>query len=581
MHVATGSGRGDHHATLLRVGSGAEPLTPGAEAVDGRAGADLLGDLDRGDRRRTPVGRAGPRRPLGAAAQRHEDLGDLLLVEGLLVEQLEDQRVEDVAVLLEDVEGLLVGGGEELLGLLVDDPGDLLGVVAGVADVAAQERLGVAVAQLDRAQPLGHAVLGDHRARHGGGLLDVVAGAGGRVVEDHLLGGPAAEHVGELVEHLRARLGVLVGVRQHHRVAERPAARQDRHLVHRVVARQRRRDQGVAALVVGGDELLLLAHQAGAPLRTGDHAVDGLVEGLHRDHLLVGARGEQRGLVEHVGQVGAAEAGRTTRHRDQVDVLGQRLAAGVHREDLLAAGQVGCVHLDLPVEAARAQQRRVEHVGPVGGRDQDDAAADVEAVHLDQQLVEGLLALVVAAAHAGAAVPADGVDLVDEDDRRRVLLGLLEQVADPGGADADEHLDEVGAGDRVERHAGLAGHGAGEQRLAGAGRAVQQHALGDLGAHGLELGGLLEELLDLAELLDGLVAAGDVGERRLGHVLGDQLRLGLGELHDAAAAAALHGVHQPEEQHHQQDDRQEGEDERAEQPRPGDLDRRLLDRARR
>ena len=224
-----------------------------------------------------------------------------------------------------------------------------------------------------------------------------------------------------------------------------------------------------------------------------------------------------------------------------------RLAARVDLEDLVAAGQVGGVDLDLPVEAARAQQRRVEHVGAVGRGDQDDAAADVEAVHLDQQLVEGLLALVVAAAHAGAAVAADGVDLVDEDDRRGVLLGLLEQVADAGGADTDEHLDEVGAGDRVERHAGLAGDRAGEQGLAGAGRAVEQHALGDLGADRLELGGLLEELLDLAELLDRLLAAGDVGERRLRHVLGDQLGLGLGELHDAAAAAALDLVHQEEE----------------------------------
>ena len=285
--------------------------------------------------------------------------------------------------------------------------------------------------ELDRAQPLGHAVLRDHRPGHAGGLLDVVAGAGGRVVEDHLLGRPAAQHVGELVEHLRAGLGVLVLVGQHHRVAERPAAREDRHLVHRVVARQRRRDQGVAALVVGGDELLLLAHQAGPPLRTGDHAVDRLVQRLVDDQLLVVARGEQRGLVEHVGQVGAGEPGRTPRDTEQVDVLRHRLAARVHLQDLVAPGEVGGVHGDLPVEAAGPQQRRVEDVGPVGGGDQDDAAADVEAVHLDEQLVERLLALVVAAAHAGAAVPADGVDLVDEHDRRGVLLGLLEQVADP------------------------------------------------------------------------------------------------------------------------------------------------------
>jgi hypothetical protein len=83
---------------------------------------------------------------------------------------------------------------------------------------------------------------------------------------------------------------------------------------------------------------------------------------------------------------------------------------------------VGAVDDDLPVEAAGAQQRRVEDVGPVGGGDQDDAVLHVEAVHLDEQLVERLLALVVAAAEAGAAVAADGVDLVDEDDARRACL---------------------------------------------------------------------------------------------------------------------------------------------------------------
>jgi hypothetical protein len=100
---------------------------------------------------------------------------------------------------------------------------------------------------------------------------------------------------------------------------------------------------------------------------------------------------------------------------------------------------------DLAVEAARAQQRRVEHVGAVGGRDDDDARVALEAVHLHQQLVQGLLALVVAAAEARAALAADRVDLVDEHDAGRVLLRLLEHVAHARGAHADEHLDEVGA----------------------------------------------------------------------------------------------------------------------------------------
>ena len=91
------------------------------------------------------------------------------------------------------------------------------------------------------------------------------------------------------------------------------------------------------------------------------------------------------------------------------------------------------------------------------------------------------------AAEPGAAVAADGVDLVDEDDARGVLLALLEQVAHPAGADADEHLDEVGARDGEEGHVGLAGDRTGQERLTGSRRAHEQHALGDLAAELLEL----------------------------------------------------------------------------------------------
>jgi hypothetical protein len=66
-----------------------------------------------------------------------------------------------------------------------------------------------------------------------------------------------------------------------------------------------------------------------------------------------------------------------------------------------------------------------------------------------------------------------------------------------GCAHADEHLDEVGARDREERHIRLAGDGASEQRLTGAGRADQQHAARDAAAEPLELLRVAQELDDL------------------------------------------------------------------------------------
>src|SRR5699024_263933 len=153
----------------------------------------------------------------------------------------------------------------------------------------------------------------------------------------------------------------------------------------------------------------------------------------------------------------------------------------------------------------------------------DDALAALETVHLDQQGVQGLLALIVTAAQAGATMPADGVDLVDEDDARRVLLGLVEHVAHAAGANADEHLDKVGTGNGEERHLGLAGNRLGQQGLAGARWADHQHAARNAAAQLLELGRVLEELDQFADFVLGLLATGHVTEIDLDLVLALQL----------------------------------------------------------
>src|SRR5689334_10521881 len=152
--------------------------------------------------------------------------------------------------------------------------------------------------------------------------------------------------------------------------------------------------------------------------------------------------------------------------------------AQLQPQDLDAPVQVGCVDHDLAVEAPGAQQRRIEDVGAVGGADHDQPRVAGEAVHLDEDLVERLLALVVSLADAGAALAPRGVELVDEDDRGSRLASLAEQVAHARRADAHERLDELRARKREEGGVGLARDGLGEQRLAGTWRPHQQHTLG-------------------------------------------------------------------------------------------------------
>mmetsp|Transcript_44090 Transcript_44090/g.104970 ORF Transcript_44090/g.104970 Transcript_44090/m.104970 type:complete len:408 (+) Transcript_44090:772-1995(+) len=273
---------------------------------------------------------------------------------------------------------------------------------------------------------------------------------------------------------------------------------------------------GVPSLVVGDARALLLGEDLALLLEAADHALDRRLEVHHPHHRLGVARGDERRFVAYVCDVRAGEARREGGHalRHLVEAVAQLDLLQVNLVDLEAAANVGLVDLDLPVEPARAEEGGVEDVGTVRPRQHHNPSQRVEPVHLDEELVEGVLALVVAASGeaALAARAADRVDLVDEHDARRVRPRLGEEVADARRAHAHEHLDEVRPRDREERHARLARHGLGEQRLARPRRAAEEGALGDLGAEDLELVRVLEELHELVHLHLGLLEASDVSE---------------------------------------------------------------------
>src|SRR5207248_2393184 len=151
-----------------------------------------------------------------------------------------------------------------------------------------------------------------------------------------------------------------------------------------------------------------------------------------------------------------------------------------------------------------------------------------EPVHLGQDLVQRLLALVAAAepGNVPAARAADRVELVDEHDRRRSRLRLREEVADARRAHADDRLDELGRRLREEGHVRLARDRASEQRLAGSRRPREQDAARDASAEPPELVRALQELDDLAQLRLRLVDPGHVreGHARAGRLVTAGLR---------------------------------------------------------
>jgi hypothetical protein len=137
-----------------------------------------------------------------------------------------------------------------------------------------------------------------------------------------------------------------------------------------------------------------------------------------------------------------------------------------------------------------------------------------------------------------------------------MLLRLLEHVAHARGAHADEHLDEIGAGDREEGHLCLARDRLREQRLARSGIAHHQHAARDAPAQLLELRRVAEELDKLRDLFLGFLAARDVRERDGVVRLVEHTGAALAERERPAPPAALHLAHEedphPDQEQHRE-----------------------------
>ena len=431
------------------------------------------------------------------------------------------------------------------LDLDVDAARRLLGVILVIGVVAAQEYLMLRLTKHLRSKLLAHAQARDHLARHLGRALQIVARARRDVVAHEFLGNATSQEHGKLVEHLVLGLEEVVLLRKLQRVAQRLAAADDRDLVNRIGMLQDVAHQGVTALVVGNRGALGLGHHATLALRTGNHALHRLLDLVHRDYGTMAAGSKQRRLVEQICQIGAGEANGHLGELLKLHILVHRLVLGMHAQDLLAALHIRTVDRDLTVKTTGTQQCRIQDVRTVGRSDQDDRLALLKTVHLDQQLVERLLALVVTAAQASSALTSHSIDLIDEDDRRGLGLGLLKEVTHTAGADAHEHLHKVRARDAKERHARLAGNGLGQQRFTGARRANQQHATRDLGAQLAIAIRIAQKVTDLLELLDCLVHAGNVFKLDLGACGLVGLGVGLAKLH-VPVVGAHHLAHKVE-----------------------------------
>ena len=313
--------------------------------------------------------------------------------------------------------------------------------LAGFVNLFSKKRMFLALAERDRTDPIAHPPPGNHSARECGRFFEVALSTGGKFIIDNLFGRPSTHcHCQVIMQTPFSNVQILF-VRPKLSDSQSATTRDNCDLVDLIDSRQEPSHQSVSGFVVSRHPASLL-RELFFPLGPHQDPVFCLFKFECGDVVSIGSDSQQRRFIDEVFQFCPRESRRRLGDLFQLDVISERHLFRVHLENLLAAFLCRTVDSDVAIETTRSHERRVEHVRPVCCGNDNHRRRLLKAVHLTENLVERLLALIVSAAKSRTAVTPDGVDFIDEDDAGRVVLRVLKQVSDTTRPDTHKHLNE-------------------------------------------------------------------------------------------------------------------------------------------
>src|SRR5574337_1286258 len=223
----------------------------------------------------------------------------------------------------------------------------------------------------------------------------------------------------------------------------------------------------------------------------------------------------------------------------------------MHLKDLLPSLDIGAVEGHLSVETPGAEQGRIKNFRSVGRGHDDNTLVCVEAVHLHQQLVQGLLTFIMSAHRVQPTSLSERIQLVDKDDAWGLFLSLGKEVTHASRPDPYEHLDKIRSAHAEEWDPRLAGYGLGQQCLPGSRGPDDQDPFWNLSSKAAVPLRRLQKFDDLHQLRARLVDPCHIGEGHAGLFLHVDLGLTFADRHQTARRSSnpLHKKHPHTNEH--------------------------------
>ena len=431
--------------------------------------------------------------------------------------------MENVRVVLKDFARAFVVAIHNIANFQINNPRRFIRNVFMPGHRAPQEHFALFFAIHQRPQLVGQTPLRHHIARNRRGAFNIVRRAGRHLLLaiNHFFRQTPAVERGNLAFQALLGIAVAILIGQEHGHPQSATTGNNGHFIHRIMRRHETPDNAMPGFVIRGHFLFLIAHHHGTAFRAHHDFILGVFHILHGDRLAIATRGKKRRFINQIGEIRAGKAGRAAGNIARIDFLINRLFAHMHFKNLLTPLDIRQAHRHLTVKTSRTQQSRIKHIRTVGRGNHNHAFIAFKTVHFHQQLVQGLLALIMTAAQTCTALTSHRINLINKDNARRMFFRFFKHIAHPRRAHADKHFHKIRTGNGKKRHLRFAGNRPRQQGFARSRRPDHQHAARNLSAQTAEFGGITQKFHHFHHIMLGFIGAGNILKSHLNLIFGD------------------------------------------------------------
>ena len=274
-------------------------------------------------------------------------------------------------------------------------------------------------------------------------------------------------------------------------------------------------DDGMSAFMVSNHPAVVFIDFMAFLFRSHLDTGDCVNQQLLVDLCFPGSGGKNGSLIHDIFQVSTSCVRHSFCNIVQIDIRVQCLSFAVDFQNGNTSVLIRIIDGYLTVKPSGTQKGGVQYIPSVGGGHDNYTLIYRKAVHLNQQLIQCLLAFIMSAAEAGTAVTADSVDLINKHNGRRDFFCLFKKVADPACTDTDKHFNKITAADGEERNSGFTCNSFGKQCFPCTWRADKQDALWNSGAGFNIIFGVFQEIHHFLKFFLFFICSGNIRECNL------------------------------------------------------------------